>query len=163
MTAKLMHGPAAGVSVRCATPDDIERLVPLFAAYRRFYGQAADMALAREFLSERLNRSESQILMAGYRHEPFGLALGFAQLYPTFSSIRCRRALVLNDLYVTAGHRGAGIGLALLQHARELAAGLGAATISLQTAVDNKRAQALYARFGFVRDEQFLTYVLTLS
>jgi ribosomal protein S18 acetylase RimI-like enzyme len=158
-----MNGLAARVSVRSASLADIERLVPLFDAYRRFYGQLGDTALAREFLTDRLIRSESQIVMAGDPNEPSRPALGFAQLYPTFSSIRCRRALVLNDLYVAAEHRGAGIGLALLDHVRDLAAGLGAASISLQTAVDNEKAQGLYARFGFVRDEHFLSYVLTLS
>lgn len=163
MTVDTMKAPVACVSARSAALEDIERLVPLFDADRRFYGQARDMALAREFLTDRLVRAESHIVMASSTNEPSWPALGFAQLYPSFSSIRCRRALVLNDLYVAPEHRGAGIGLALLSQARDLAAGLGATSISLQTAVDNEKAQGLYARFGFVRDEHFLSYVLTLS
>lgn len=163
MTARTSTTPAAPTCVRRATADDLEHLVSLFDAYRRFYGQDADTDLAREFLAERLARSESCILLATGEADRGGSAVGFAQLYPTFSSIRCRRTLVLNDLFVAPAHRSRGIGLALLDHARRFATLLGAASISLQTATDNRRAQALYERFGFVRDERFFGYVFALA
>lgn len=163
MTARDMTTPATRWSIRCATSEDIECLVPLFDAYRRFYGQVADPDLARGFLAERLARAESHTLLATGQAGRVALPLGFAQLYPMFSSIRCQRTLVLNDLYVAAASRGLGVGAALLGHARHLAVQLGAASISLQTAADNRQAQSLYERFGFVRDDAFFDYVLTLS
>ncbi len=45
--------------------------------------------------------------------------------------------------------RGAGVGSALLRHAGEAAARLGAARMFLEVAVDNAAALALYARAGF--------------
>lgn len=146
-------------SIRRATTDDIGHLAPLFDAYRQFYGQPGDVELARGFLAERIARCESHILLAA---DEAGQPLGFAQLYPVFSSIQCRRALVLNDLYVIACGRGLGIGTALLEHARRLASLLGAASISLQTAPDNRQARRLYERFGFALDDQFHSYVLQL-
>ncbi len=139
---------------------DLADLAPLFDAYRMFYGQPSEPIQASTFLRDRLTQNDSVILLA--RGEG-GSALGFTQLYPTFSSIACRRAFVLNDLYITEAARSQGVARALLAAARSHAVGVGAAYISLETAVDNKRAQALYESFGFRRDTQFLTYALSLS
>ena len=50
--------------VRRASVADLDRMVPLFDAYRQFYGQMQDLALAREFLRERLERDQSVIFLA---------------------------------------------------------------------------------------------------
>jgi GNAT superfamily N-acetyltransferase len=120
-----LNMPAVRISVPCATTDDVERLLPLFDAYRRFYRQAHGIALARGSLAERLARSGFHVLLAA---DEAGRALGFVQLYPMFSSISCRRTLALNDLCVMSGSRGLGIGRALLQQARHLATHSGQAT-----------------------------------
>lgn len=148
------------IQISRATPADLADLAPLFDAYRRFYGQPSDPTRASTFVGDRLTRDDSVILLA--RGED-GSALGFTQLYPTFSSIACRRAFVLNDLYISEAARGQGVGRALLEAARAHAVSVGAASISLETAVDNTRAQALYESFGFRRDTQFLTYALSLA
>lgn len=146
--------------IRAATLQDVDQVVPLFDAYRQFYGRPSDLQACHRFLSDRLAAGESHVLLAG--PEQGGPAVGFAQLYPSFSSIRCRPTLVLNDLYVAASARGLGLGRQLLDAARALARRTGAATISLQTAADNRQAQGLYERYGFVRDDHFLTYQLEL-
>lgn len=139
---------------------DLADLARLFDAYRMFYGQPSEPTKASTFVWDRLTQGDSVIFLA--RGED-GSALGFTQLYPTFSSIACRRAFVLNDLYINEAARGRGVARALLGAARAHALGVGAAYISLETAVDNTRAQALYESFGFRRDTQFLTYALSLS
>ncbi len=150
----------ASVRISEAGPTDLADLAPLFDAYRRFYGQPADPSMASAFLWDRLIRGDSVLLLA---RDHDGAALGFTQLYPTFSSIACRRAFILNDLYVEEAARGRGVARALLDAARAHAVGAGAASISLETATDNASAQALYESFGFRRDTQFLTYALSLS
>lgn len=142
-------------STHLAGSGDLDQLAPLFDAYRRFYGQPGDPARARDFLAERLVRQESYVFLA---RDAAGEALGFTQLYPTFSSIQCRRTLILNDLYVHPPARGRGVGEALLGAARALGLQLGAASIALQTAPDNEPAQRLYQRFGFVPDWQYLAF-----
>lgn len=67
-----------------ATLDDLHRLVPLFDPYRQFYGQQSDIIVARQFLSDRLSRNKSLMLVAD---NGGGAVIGFVQLYPTFSSI----------------------------------------------------------------------------
>lgn len=71
-------------TVRAATRNDLDRLVPLFNAYRRFSGQQSDIIVARKFLSDRLSRNGSVVLVAD---NGGGAVIGFVQLYPTFSSI----------------------------------------------------------------------------
>ena len=148
------------IQISHAGPADIADLAPLFDAYRMFYGQPADPTRASAFVWDRLIQGDSVFLLARGQD---GSALGFTQLYPTFSSIACRRAFVLNDLYIVEAARGQGVARALLDAARTHAMGAGAAYISLETAIDNTRAQALYESFGFQRDVQFLTYALSLS
>ncbi|MBV8156205.1 MAG: GNAT family N-acetyltransferase, partial [Dyella sp.] len=46
-------------SVRQATIHDVDLVVPLFDAYRQFYGKPADLELARRFLLERFQHHES--------------------------------------------------------------------------------------------------------
>ena len=83
-----------------AERDDLDDLVPLFDGYRQFYGQRSDLAAARAFLRERIERDESVIYLA--YTEP-GEAAGFTQLYPSFSSVSLKPLWILNDLYVRYG------------------------------------------------------------
>lgn len=145
--------------IRQATLLDLDKLAPLFDGYRQFYGQPSDLARARDFLAERLRHHESLVLLALDEH---GAGLGFTQLYPLFSSVRTVRTWLLNDLFVTATARRQGVGAALLKAAAEQAHALGAASLSLSTALDNVPAQALYESLGWQRDHQFCEYSLTL-
>ena len=145
--------------IRQATLLDLDKLAPLFDDYRQFYGQPADLARARDFLAERLRHHESLVLLALDEH---GAGLGFTQLYPLFSSVRTVRTWLLNDLFVAATARRQGVGAALLKAAAEQAHALGAASLSLSTALDNLPAQALYESLGWQRDHQFCEYSLTL-
>jgi ribosomal protein S18 acetylase RimI-like enzyme len=143
-----------------ATLPDLDLVAPLFDAYRQFYRLAADPALARSFIADRLEQSDSVILLAMEERE----ALGFVQLYPLFSSTAARpgRLWLLNDLYVAPTARGRGVARALMQRARAHATETGATGLFLQTARDNWTAQRLYHSLGYRRDDQFLVYELTL-
>ena len=68
------------IVIQQATIYDLDRLAPLFDAYRQFYGQRSDVPAARAFLLDRFSHSESIILIALRDRE----AVGFAQLYPSF-------------------------------------------------------------------------------
>src|SRR3954452_1513327 len=50
-----------------------------------------------------------------------GRAVGFALFFTTFSTFLCRPGIYLEDLFVEPGHRGLGIGKALLRHLAALA------------------------------------------
>lgn len=137
------------VTVRRIVEADLDSVAPLFDAYRQFYAQPGDLVRAREWLRERLQRDESVILLA----ERDGMAVGFTQLYPIFSSVRTARIWLLNDLYVDAASRRGGVARALLDTAAEFAREDGAARLMLETGRDNLAARALYHAAGWNEDD----------
>ena len=147
------------METRRATLADLAQLVPLFDAYRQFYRQPSDPGRAERFLRERLERDESVIFLA-----TDGVSsLGFVQLYPSFWSVAACRSWILNDLYVAPSARRAGVGRALLERARAHAESSGAGGMSLATQRSNVTAQRLYEGLGWVRDQEFLHYELSVG
>ena len=143
------------VTTRLATLEDLDGVAPLFDAYRQFYQQPPDLALARHFLTERFERKESVLIVA---EDDQGALIGFTQLYPTFCSVRAAHTFVLYDLFVTPTARGAGAGRALMLAAEAHARDAGAARMELSTAKTNVVGQALYESLGWERDLTFLVY-----
>lgn len=154
-----MNQASAALTARQACLADLDELAGLFDAYRQFYGRTSDVAAATAFLRERFNHGESVLFIAHVGTQP----VGFAQLYPSFSSVSLARTYVLNDLYVDERHRRAGTGHLLLNTAAHFAQALGAIRLTLSTARHNTTAQSVYADAGWQRDEQFLVYHLPLS
>lgn len=147
-------------AIHTAIPEDAALIAPLFDAYRQFYEQPADADATLAFITARLERGESVILLA---RRPDGSALGFCQLYPSFCSVLAAPIYVLYDLFVVPDARRLGVGRALLLAAEAHARATGHARMDLTTARNNLRAQALYESLGWVRDEVFLTYARTLG
>ena len=147
------------IFVRRASLADLDQIAPLFDAYRQFYAQDPDLALAFEFLRERLQQNQSVIFLA---LSADGLAIGFTQLYPSFSSASAQRIFILNDLFVAPAARRSGAGRALLQAAADFGRSAGAVRLTLSTAHTNKSAQSLYEATGWLRDEMFRSYHLAL-
>jgi ribosomal protein S18 acetylase RimI-like enzyme len=146
-----------------ATGRDIARVAPLFDAYRQFYEQPSDLARATAFIRARLAADESIVLLAVDRSRD-DAGVGFVQLYRLFSSVSATRILVLNDLYVSPDYRRLGVARALMNAARAFAADAGVETISLETADDNVKAQALYESLGYAwTPSTFRTYILDLA
>lgn len=130
-----------------ATEKHLEATALLFDAYRVWYRLESDLARSRDFLRERIGRSESEIFLA--IDEVTDEAVGFTQLYPYFSSTRMNRLWLLNDLFVRESHRGQGISLQLIDAAKDLARKTGALGINLETEKSNNVGNALYPRAGF--------------
>lgn len=135
---------------------------PLFDRYRQFYGQPSDLNAAREFLADRLERRDSVIYLAQDGSGNTVTPLGFAQLYPSFSSVSMKRIWILNDLYVEEGTRKRGVGTALMNRAKQLAVESRAKGLQLATRVDNETAQALYETLGYREERDFKYYFLSI-
>ena len=144
----------SAVSVRQAVLGDLDALAPLFDRYRQFQGRDSDVAAAREFLRARFDHGESVVFLA----RDDDRALGFAQLYPSFSSVSLTRVLLLNDLFVDEAGRRRGIASRLLGAVEAHARTLDAARITLFVARPNTAAQALYEARGWKQDDQFHVY-----
>lgn len=148
------------VQVLRADASHLEKIAHLFDAYRGFYGQPSNLAQSRDFIAERIARNESAIF---YVQDSNGDALGFVQLYPTFSSIDAHRTWLLSDLFTAPSARGQGVGTLLMNAARDFALSTGAKGMVLETATDNFGAQRLYESLGYVRDPGYYTYCLDLT
>ena len=79
------------ITVRKVTITDLDAITDLFDAYRVFYQQDSDKKSAKAFLKERFEQKQSVIFIA----EKAGVAVGFTQLYPIFSSVSMQKTLVL--------------------------------------------------------------------
>jgi ribosomal protein S18 acetylase RimI-like enzyme len=145
-------------TIERATPADADAIAPLFDAYRQFHDCAADLDLARSFIGERLERSESTIFVA----RRSARIVGFAQLYASFTSTGAGRVFILNDLYVAPEAEGQGMATGLMKAAEAFARSQGALSLRLAAKVDNHRARALYERTGWKRNEAYVTYDLPL-
>jgi mycothiol synthase len=141
--------PPLGVSVR---------------GYRGAEDHAAWAALANEgFARDAASVTESAASVAGYTHAPgFGLWLAAADDGRTvgFCHVAEGRAGLgeVQGLVVTKAFEGRGVGAALLARALGDFAARGCRSVELQTELNNARAQALYARFGFVRADTLETF-----
>lgn len=140
-----------------ATPFDSHQLVPLFDAYRIFYGLPSDPEAAGKFLRERISNGDSVIYLA--IDDEQDKTLGFAQLYPVFSSLSMQRLWILNDLFVQPHARKQGVATGLIDQCRRLAQETGAKGLQLETATDNFTAQRLYEQTGFTRVSSVFYYL----
>lgn len=148
------------MSVTAVGVADLDALVPLFAGYLQFYQVPRSATEIHAFLLERLQRGDAQLFIA---RDEQGMAQGFTQLYPLQSSLALAPAWLLSDLFVLPSARLQGVGEALMNAARAYAEASGACGLQLETAKTNLAGQALYERLGYVRDELYLTYWLSLA
>lgn len=139
-----------------ASLEDIAKIVPLFDAYRQFYGQSSNVLAAQDFLTQRFKNQENIVFLAEIESQ----AVGFTQLYHTFSSVSLQPFLILNDLYVDKNHRRQSVGTALLNSAKAYAVERKFKGLALETAVDNP-AQELYEKMGWKKNSKFFQYFWT--
>jgi len=134
--------------------DDLDALVPLFDAYRRFYGQASDLGGARAFLADRFKRGESVIFLAVVDGAIVGLhpALPLVLIGLDEAPLGPERSLR------NAGRAQVGAGRALLERAERWAAETGAKGLRLSTQITNRGAQRLYEACGWTKDDEYLHY-----
>jgi GNAT superfamily N-acetyltransferase len=134
---------APGVEVSAVREEEFETLLPLIAAYQRFYEvEDVDSDRNRTFFRRFVAPSEDGRLLAA--RDAGGVILGYACLYWHFSSLQAVETVLMNDLYVAPEARGRGIGRALIEASAAVARERGAAWLEWATAPDNHTAQRLY-------------------
>lgn len=139
------------------TIEEFEELLPLIAAYQRFYEvEEIDEERNRSFFHRFLAPSEDGLLL-GARQE--GRLVGYACLYWHFSSTQAIEVVLMNDLYVVEKVRGQGVGRALIEATAEVARERDVAAVEWSTAPDNRTAQRLYDSTGAERSE-WISYEL---
>ena len=144
----------SSITVRQAVFSDLPSLAELFNQYRVFQGKASDLPAAMAFLQARFDHGESVVFLASEGVTP----VGFAQLYPSYSSTALARVFILNDLFVHESGRRKGVGSQLLGAVEGYAWAHGAARVTLNVAIENTSGQALYEAQGWRKDAQFFMY-----
>ena len=124
-------------------------VVKLFDAYRIFYRKTSDLVAATKFIGDRLTQNDAVIFLA---IDDVHQAVGFTQLYPSFSSTKMQRMWILNDLYVDQKHRGKGISKRLINQAKQLCHDTNACGLLLETETNNTIGNSLYPAVGFKRE-----------
>jgi GNAT superfamily N-acetyltransferase len=141
---------------------DLPELLPLMRAYCDFYQVTPTdrelLALSRALLAD--PKREGLQLLA---RDDAGSAVGFATLYWSWQTLVAARVGVMNDLFVTPQARGMGVAEGLIAACLERCREHGATRLVWQTARDNHRAQAVYARVGATPDDRWLDYDLPVQ
>lgn len=144
--------------MRPGAREDVPRLMALMT---EFYAESATPldairaaeAFAALLADDRLGRV--WLIQAGHD------AVGYVVITFSYSMEFGGRNAFLDDLFIQAPFRGAGLGTAALKEVRAFCAEQGVRALHLETGRDNAGAQALYRRAGFkVTDRQLLTLVL---
>jgi GNAT superfamily N-acetyltransferase len=148
------------VRVEPVAEEQFEALLPMIAAYQRFYEvEEIDEKRNRSFFSRFLAPSDDGLLLGAWRGQEL---VGYACLYWHFSSLAAAESVLMNDLYVDAGARGEGVGRALIEAAAAVARERGAHHLEWSTAPDNATAQRLYDSTGAARST-WVEYELPLD
>lgn len=139
----------ADVRVREATPDDaatVDTLVREIAAHQ---DQSEHVATDRQAWRALLARPDVTVLLAHEGDEPVGYVSAVRRLH-LWSG---REVVALDDLYVRAGRRDHGVGLALM---RALADRSGELTITWGVQPGNDAAIRFYERLGAATSRKVL-------
>lgn len=143
-------------SIRQGTKEDLEAIccVQLYAQEKAF-GEITEcelhvptLPIYREVWQKRLNQKDQNYCF--YIAETDRLTLGFA--YARIVNVKGKKIALIKALYVNPTHWNMGIGYALLKRLEKDFQALGVTAISLFILDQNKRAEALYKKFGLKFD-----------
>lgn len=144
------------MNIRHAREEDILQLVILFNAYLDFYQVRGEQEQSMLFLKDRLQRGDSVIFVL---EDETGI-MGFAQLYPSFSSLRMKKVWILNDLFINPNVRKKGYATKLMDVIEKFSRDSDAKGLVLSTAMENESARRLYEKRGWKKDITFFHYFL---
>jgi GNAT superfamily N-acetyltransferase len=149
----------AELSIYPVSQTQFEQLLPMIAAYQRFYGgEETDEERNRAFFSRFIAPSDDGMLLGAWRGNELA---GYVCLYWSFTSLVPAETVLMNDLFVDPSARGKGVGRALIEASTTVARDRGAHHLEWMTAPDNATAQRLYDATGAERSE-WIDYTLRL-
>jgi GNAT superfamily N-acetyltransferase len=131
-----------------AEPHEADTVARLIAAFRDHIGlEGPSDPLVLAGVQRLIRDPETEFLLAAPQEdEP---AAGVAQLRFRYGIWRAGGDCLLEDLFVSAAARGAGLGRALVEATLERARARGCRRVELDVNERNETALALYGAFGF--------------
>jgi GNAT superfamily N-acetyltransferase len=141
--------------IRAALPSDEPAWRQLWRGYCDFYeADVPDAVTNRTW--KRILDPDAQVMCLVAEVE--GKVWGFANCVVHENTWETQAVCYLEDLYVTPGARGRGIGSALLEWLRNAMRAEGWARLYWMTRADNLQARRLYDRFA--QTDDFVRYVI---
>jgi ribosomal protein S18 acetylase RimI-like enzyme len=140
------------MGTRVGGPADAVLLGRMLHAFNAEYGDHEPSAETIAALA-RPQLESGEVAVVFTEEEVAGEPAGFAQLRFHRSLYSAGPDATLEELWVRAQARGAGLGRELLEAAMDLARRAGADRIELNTSTDDTAARALYSSAGFCNDE----------
>ena len=144
--------PPAGVTIRPATPRDAVSYLAFWSAvvaeggYVRSERVAHPVGVYRKRFRRPWTEQEAQIVALDDRDDVIGHIYMQREQHPV------TRHVATLGIAVAAGHRGRGVGTALLAEGFAWARGVGVEKLVLSVYPNNEDAISLYRRFGFVQE-----------
>jgi len=146
-----------GCTIRGALRQDIQGLVALCTEHAKFERAVYDPADKAARLSDALFAAVPRLY--AWVAVVDGNIVGYATAAAEYSTWSAAEYLHMDCLYVQSGHRGTGIGAALMAAVEQLARERGYAEVQWQTPSWNVDASRFYRRHGAL-DQEKLRFVL---
>ncbi|HSO00620.1 MAG TPA: GNAT family N-acetyltransferase [Candidatus Nanopelagicales bacterium] len=150
----------AHVDIQIVDRTNFEQVLPLIAAYQRYYKMTPDEERNRSFFQRIIDDSTQGVMFVAFDRS--GEPVGFATLYFIPSSLSAAMSCTFNDLYTTPAVRGQGVGVVLGLHCLVHARDLGYKKMTWLTLPSNKVAQQIYDYTNATRTEWY-SYDLNLE
>jgi len=135
-----------------AKPDDLDRLIPLIAAFHAGEGIEFDDEVRRRALTPLLEGSpHGAVYIIGPVRSPIGyvvISFGWSLEFGGMDGF-------IDELYIRPGVRGRGIGSEILSSLPKALAGAGLRALHLEVHRNNEKARALYRRMHFEERDQY--------
>ncbi len=142
--------PVTVVEADLSRPDHQEATLHLLNAYAQDPmgdGRPLSETAYREVIPGLRAHPTTLVFLAWHESEPAGLAICFRG----FSTFAARPLVNISDYFVVPAHRGAGIGLLLLEAIERRARELGCCRLTLEVQENNQRARRVYGAAGFAQ------------
>ena len=134
------------MNLRTATAQDADALVGLICAFRNHLERAAPSeAQFLESVGRLLSGEDAEFSVA----EAEGACLGYVLLRFRYSLWAQGLEATLEDLFVTPGHQGGGVGRRLVEFALAQAQARGCTSVCLDTNEHNAASTRIYESLGF--------------
>ena len=138
--------------IRLAGEGDASVVLELVRRYHAFEAVPFDAQAAAKALAPLLGREDAGRI---FLVEPDGTPIGYVALCFGYSIEFGGRDAFVDEMYLDPGHRGKGIGRAVLEQVAAQARALGVRALHLEVDRGNQRARRLYLSMGFEPRERF--------
>ncbi len=145
--------------IRPTRPGDLEAVVALVYELAEYEKLVEECHLTADLLREALFAPSPAVF--GFVAEVDGTVVGYTLHFLNYSTWEGVHGVYLEDLYVQPGHRGSGLGKALLANLAQLAVRNGYARMEWSVLDWNAPSIAFYEKLGAVGMRGWTTYRLT--